>query len=315
MTISWEYFSALVSSTFRMCTPILLCGLASAVCAKAKIFNIAMEGCMLLSAFFGIVANYYSGGNVFLSVCAGVISSVLTSALLAVFIIKLKASPVIAGMAVNTTAGGITVFLMYIFFGTKGLFQDPSLKGLTKITPFFASTFPKMAQLFSGLTWIDYFSWIAAVCIYIFLYKTVAGFHLRAVGINLEAARSLGTDVEKYQFITLTLSGILCGLAGITLSMGSVTLFIQNISSGKGYIALTAAQLGGYHPLGVLAASLFFGVCQAIGNFLQNTSIKTQLSAMIPYIATLIAMILSYIVAKRQSEKKIQRSLQKEKIQ
>ena len=312
MNFSWTYISAIISSTFRMCSPILLCSLAAAVCSKAAVFNIAMEGCMMISAFFSIVVNYYSGGNVILSVMAGIASSMAVSAILAYFIIKLKASPVVVGMAINTMSSGLTTYLMYIFFNTKGLFQRPELVGLTKVTPFFAKWWPEAAQMFYGLTYVDYLSWVIAILVYIFMYKTVLGYRIRAIGINQEAARSLGTPVEKYQFITMTLTGIFCGLAGTLLSMGSVTLFIQNITSGKGYIAMTANNLGRSHPIGVALASLFFGICQSVGSFLQQTSLKGQITGAIPYVATILASIFSSIRYKQQKEKKIHEAMENE---
>lgn len=310
MNISWTYIAAIISSTFRMCSPILLCSLAAAVCSKASIFNIAMEGCMMISAFFSIVVNYYSGGNVLLSIMAGIVSSMMVSAILAYFVIRLKASPVVVGMAINTMSGGLTTYLMYVFFKTKGLFQDPALVGLTKFT-LFANTFPELSKMFYGLTYVDYLSWIIVMAVYIFMYKTVLGYRLRAIGINPEAAKSLGTAVEKYQFITMTMSGILCGLAGCLLSMGSVTLFIQNISSGKGYIAMTANNLGKSHPIGVALSSLFFGVCQSVGSFLQQTSLKGQITGAIPYVATILASIFSSIRYKQLKARKIREAIER----
>ncbi len=309
MNFSWTYISAIISSTFRMCSPILLCSLAAALCSKAGVFNIAMEGAMMLSAFFAIVVNFFTGGNVLLSILAGVSAAMLVSAVLAFFIIRLKASPVVVGMAINTMSTGLTTYLMYAFFNTKGLFQDSSLVGLHKITPFFASFWPSLAQMFDGLTALDYLAWVIAILMFIFLYKTVLGYRIRAIGINKEAARSLGTPVEKYQFWTMTLSGILCGLAGVLLSMGSVTLFIQNITSGKGYIAMTANNLGHSHPLGVAAASLFFGICQSIGSFLQQTSLKGQITGAIPYVATILASIITSVISQKRKEKKIKAAL------
>ena len=127
--------------------------------------------------------------------------------------------------------------------------------------------------------------------------------------MNAEAARSLGTPVEKYQFWTMTLSGILCGLAGVLLSMGSVTLFIQNITSGKGYIAMTANNLGASHPLGVAAASLFFGVCQSLGSFLQQFGLRGQITGAIPYAATILASIISSVRVRRLKEKKMKEAI------
>ena len=306
MNLSMEYFAAIVSSTLRQCAPLLYCSLAAAICTKAQVFNIAMEGLMMASAFFSIVANFYTH-SVWIALLAGVASSVVLALTLGFFIIRLKASPVIAGMALNTMMGGATTYLMYVFFGTKGVFTDPSLVGPPKVKLF--NGVPGLGGMLAGLTAVDYLSFVAAILVYIVLYRMTVGYRLRAIGISPEAARSLGTPVERYQYATLAVSGALCGLAGMLLSMGSVTLFIQNITSGRGYIAMAANNLGKSHPLGVLAASLFFGCCQALGNFLQNTSLKGQITASIPYAATVLALIL-FTVKKRASRKKrIRRAL------
>ncbi len=132
MEFNLEYLAVIANSTIRMTTPILLVTLAAAICSKVKIFNIAMEGTMLTGAFFSIVANYFTG-SVFVSVLAGVVSSMLISALVGFCVIKLKASAVVVGMAVNTMMGGVTTYLMYLIFKTKGVFSDPSLVSLPKI--------------------------------------------------------------------------------------------------------------------------------------------------------------------------------------
>ena len=207
-------------------------------------------------------------------------------------------------MATNTMIGGVTTYLLYIIFKTKGVFTDSSLVSLSKINLPIIKDIPVIGTIFSGLTIIDYLAFILAIGIYIFLYKTVLGYRLRAIGINKEAARSLGTPVEKYQFLTISLSGILCGLGGVLLSMGTVTLFMQNMTSGRGYIAMAANNLGKSHPIGVLLSSLFFGFSQAAGNVLQNTSLKTQITASIPYVATIIALILFSIQTKGNKKKK-----------
>lgn len=303
MEYNIEYFAVIANSMIRMTTPILLVTLAAALCSKVKIFNIAMEGTMLAAAFFSIVANYFTG-SVTLSVLAAVASSMLISALVGFCVIRLKASAVVVGMAVNTMMGGVTTYLLYLIFNTKGVFSHPSLVSLPKVSIPFIEDIPVLGTALSGLTILDYFAFVITIVIYIFLYKTVLGFRLRAVGINPEAAKSLGTPVERYQFLTITLSGILTGLGGCLLSMSTVTLFIQDITSGRGYIALAANNLGNSHPLGVLFSSFFFGVCQAFGNVLQNTSLKTQITAAIPYVATIIALILYSVHRKRKAKLK-----------
>ena len=311
MLFSVEYIATIINSTIRMMSPLLYASLAAAICSKADIFNLSMEGAMLTSAFFSIVVNYFTK-SVTLSILSGVISSVLVSASVGFFVLKLKASPVVVGLAINNTMAGVTTYLLYIIFKTKGVFTHPSLIGIPKIRLPFIEKIPVLSIIFSGLTILDYMAVIITVLIYIFLYKTVIGYRLRAIGINSEAARSLGTPVEKYQFLTISFSGILCGFAGCLLSMGSVKLFIENITAGRGYIAMAANNLGKSHPIGVLLASLFFGCCQALGNFLQNTSIKSQITSSIPYVATIIALILFTVQRRYAKHKRVSEVLKKD---
>ena len=302
MLFSIDYIATIINSTIRMMSPLLYASLAAAICAKADIFNLSMEGAMLVSAFFSIVVNYFTK-SVVLSILAGVMASVLVSDCVGFFVLKLKASPVVVGLSINNTVAGATTYLLYIIFNTRGVFTHPSLVGIPKIRLPFIEKTAVLSTIFSGLTLLDYMSFVIAILVYLFFYKTVIGYRIRAIGINSEAARSLGTPVEKYQFLTISFSGILCGFAGCLLSMGSVRLFIENITAGRGYIAMAANHLGKSHPIGVLFASLFFGCCQALGNFLQNTSLKTQITSSIPYVATILALIV-FTVQKRYAKQK-----------
>jgi Uncharacterized ABC-type transport system, permease component len=308
MQLDAQYFAMIGNSTLRMMMPLLYASLAAAICNKVKVFNISMEGTMMAAAFTSIVVNHYTH-SILASVLGAVISSVLLSAAIAWFIIKLKASPVVVGMAINTSMAGLTSYLLYMFFDTKGMYTSTELVSLTKLNLPVIRSIPILSTLLSNLTALDYFAIVASVLIYVFLYKTVLGYKVRAIGINSEAARSLGTPVERYQFAVFSLSGVLTGLAGCLLSMGSVTLFILNITSGRGYIAMAANNLGRSHPLGVLLSSFFFGIFQSLGYVLQSTSLKTQITSSIPYVATIIALVAFSIQKKYSREKKIRKAL------
>ena len=139
------------------------------------------------------------------------------------------------------------------------------------------------------LTFIDYLSYLLAVLMFVYLFKTVQGFHVQSVGKNKEAAGSLGVKTLRIQILAVLVSGALCGLGGSVLCMGQVTLFTENMSSGRGYIAMASSNMGQTHPLFIILSSLFFGFCQALGVSLQNV-IPSQLTLAIPYIATIIAL-------------------------
>ena len=135
----------------------------------------------------------------------------------------------------------------------------------------------------------------------LFLFRTRTGIHLRAVGENPDAARSVGINVHAMQYLALTLSGLFAGLGGVFLSMGYVTFFARDFTSGRGFIALAAVYLGNKTPLGALIAALAFGAADALSIQLGNLQYPTQLVQMIPYVATIVALVVYSIVQRRRT--------------
>lgn len=305
MNSDLAYISQVLNSTLRMTAPLLYAALAAALSNKVNIVNISMEGVMMAGAFFGIVVNYYTN-SIVLAILGSALSGFIISAIVAFFIVKLKANAVVVGLATNTMMSGLTIYLMYLIFDTRGVFTDPSLKSLPRVNLPIIKDLPFIGDVLRNLTIIDYLAVVMAILIYIFLYKTVLGYRVRAVGINEEAAKSLGTNTDKYKFWVVSLSGILSGLAGTLLSMGTVTLFIQDITSGKGYIALAANSIGQSHPLGVLISTTFFGFSQSLGSVLQRTALKSQITQSIPYVATIVALVVYSIQRKRAKKRQIE---------
>ena len=133
MTISIEYLASVFATVIRQTSPILLVALCAGVCSKVKVFNIALEGTLLISAFFAFLTQYFVR-NIWLSVLVAMAVAMLTTFIMSFFIVKLKGQPMIVGMAINTFALGFTTFLLSMVFNTKGTVTDPTLKGLPKIT-------------------------------------------------------------------------------------------------------------------------------------------------------------------------------------
>ena len=300
MNVSINYLASVFNSTIRYMTPILLVALCAGVCSKVKVFNIALEGTLLMSAFFAFLTQYFTR-NIYLAVLVAIVVGMVMTFIMSFCIVKLHGQSMVVGMALNTFALGCTTFLLSVIFHTKGVVSDPSLKGLPKVALPIIKDLPVVSTMFSSLTAVDYLAFVLAVLMYIIMYKTVIGFRLRAIGINDHAANSLGINVPKYQIIATTLSGGMIGLAGCLLSLGSVTLFIQNISSARGYVALAANNLCQGHPLGALLSSALFGFTTALSYVLQNTAAKQQLLNCIPYISTIAAMALFNVIARRRA--------------
>lgn len=283
------YIASVLNSTLRSTTPILLAALGSAICSRVGVFNIALEAQMLIASFIAIAVNYFTG-SVLLSVSAGILSGALVGLVVAVLQVKYKAADMVVGTSLNLLVQGGTTFLLYLVFGLRGSLVDNRLVSLAKINLPVIRDIPFLGRVLENLTIVDYLSYIIALALFIWLFKTVSGFHILSVGINKAAAESLGTKATRIQMEMVVLSGALCGLGGTVLSMGQVIMFTENMTSGRGFIAMAAASLGMSHPLLTILSSLFFGLCQGIGLALQNV-IKSQLTMTLPYIATVVALV------------------------
>lgn len=283
------YIAQIINSIFRSTTPILLVALGSAICGKVGIFNIALEGQMLIGCFVSIAVNYYTS-NVLLAVIAGILSGGLIALIVAVLQVKYEGPDMVIGTSVNLFVTAITSYLLYMIFGVRGKLADKRIVPLSKLNiSALENTF--IGKVFADLTIIDYACYLIAILIFIYLYKTVQGHRVLSIGINKKAAESLGAKGTMIQMLAVTASGLLCGLGGVALSMGQVTLFTENMSAGRGFIAMAAASMGINHPIITIFSSLFFGICQALGTALQG-SIKSQITMAIPYIGTVIALVI-----------------------
>ena len=295
----------LLQYTLIFASVLILVALGGCFAEHSGVINLGLEGIMIMGALGGALAMRYISPNVpaivmILGVLAiSALVGMIYSCLLAVACINFKADQTLVGTALNLLVGAITTFLLYLLFGLRGKLVDNRLMSLTKINLPLIRDIPFIGRVLENLTIIDYLSYIIAVILFVYLYKTVAGFRTLSVGINKAAAESLGTKATRIQMEMVILSGALCGLGGVVLSMGQVTMFTENMTSGRGFIAMAAASLGMSHPLLVIAASLFFGLCQGIGLAIQNV-VKSQLTNTLPYIATIVALV---IFSKRSGTK------------
>ena len=302
--MTWDamYFATLFNSSVRGMTPILFVALGSAFCVRVRIFNIGLEGMMLTGAFVAIVANYFTG-SVILSLLAAMTASTLVALVAGIFMVKFKGAMLVVGIAINILMGAITTFLMQVIFNVRGAFVHPDLVSIPRIDVSFLDNAPVLQRMFIALTWLDLFAFVLAVALFIVLFKTVIGFRIRSVGINKDAAESLGIKADSLQIRTVAFSGLLSGIGGCLLVMGGVTMFMQNITAGRGFIALAAGNMGAAHPLGVIASSAFFGFAQSLANMLQGTAISNELTLAVPFAATVITLTLyNYINIKRGRE-------------
>jgi simple sugar transport system permease protein len=281
---------SLLSATLWKVAPLLLAALAGALCARVGIFNVALEGMMLIGAFTAILGNDLFG-NVALAVLFACFCVGLVSLLFAYLTIGLRANAIVVGMAINFLATGLTAFLLYAIFGVKGQYRDSTMSGLPQWHIPVIQDIPVVGELLSGHTPLVYLAFLLVAVLQFVLFRTVIGFRLLAVGENPAAAKSLGLKIRGYQYGAVVFGGVLCGLAGAQLSLGQVTLFTENMTAGRGFIALVATMLGQSNPLGVMASSLLFGFLDTVSTRLQGSSIPTHFTMMFPYVMTIVVML------------------------
>lgn len=300
------YIAAVINTTFRYTTPVLFAALGSLFCTKAAVFNVALEGQLLAASFFAIVANYYTN-NVFISLLAGVGAGAFIAWVVAVFQIKWKVRDMVVGTAMNLLVQSTTAFLMQIIFGSRGTVQGFGMVPLPKVNLSFLRFSPFLYRMFEDLSIIDYLGYVAAVLIFIYLYKTVSGFHHLSVGISTTAAESLGINSQRIQIRAVVISGILCGFGGVVHAMGNVTVFAENMTSGRGFIAMGAASMAQAHSLVAIASSLFFGTMLSLSKTLQGY-INSYFTEAIPYLSTVLAITIygvAVTVRKKRANKGI----------
>jgi simple sugar transport system permease protein len=280
---------ALFASTIRLFTPILLAALGGMFTSRVGIFNVALEGLMLIGSFFALAGLYWTG-SAYIGLLLAVMSTVVVALIFGFFVIQVKGDAVIIGLAVNIFALAFTTYLMRIIFGVTGGYYDPNLQGLPNLNVPLISSLPIIGPIFSGQSIIVYLGFIIVPLASIFLFRHPTGLHIRAVGENPQAAASLGIHVQRVQYMSMILCGALCGLGGAQLSISLVTQFVEGMTAGRGFIALVAVMFGQEHPIKILGASLLFGIAYAASLRLQGIGVPTQFVAMLPYVATLVVL-------------------------
>lgn len=280
--------ATLLYATLRVTTPVLLAAMGGVLCEVSGFPNIALEGLMLVAAFFAVVVSAATGSAA-LGLLAAVAAAVALAAVLAFVVLDLRADPIIAGFATIIAAGGLTVFLMSTWFGDKGSYSPATVVPLPRLDLPGLERVPLLGPALDGQNVLVYVALLLVPAVHLLLFRTPFGLRLRAAGESPEAATSVGLDVRRLRYAAVLLSGVCCGLAGANLSLGYLNMFVRGMTAGRGFIALAAVLLGGTTPYGTLLASLGFGFAEALAVRLQTLQLPAQLVLMLPYLATAAA--------------------------
>jgi simple sugar transport system permease protein len=271
-------------------TPLLFAAAGGLFTEVSGMLNIAMEGLLLTGAFAAVAAAHYSG-NLMAGVLAAILASLALSSVLAWVTLKLKSNVFITGLAANLFAAGITVVLSQRLFLTRGVVAPGNIPRLSRCYIPLLGDIPVVGDILSGHSYFVYLSWVLLFFTWLVMYQTPFGFRLRACDKHSLALTALGLKPGVYRFIAFLVSGFTCGIGGAFLSL-NLGVFVPNMSSGKGWIALVVIFLGGRKPLGLLFAAFLFGLAEAFSNYAQGLlNIPVDFILALPYIFTLLAML------------------------
>lgn len=296
-----DLIANVVASTLRLATPLILAGMAGLLSYRVGLINIALEGLMLVGAFCAVVIGFQAG-----SAWVGVLSAVaICAALGALFTLlttDLRANLIITGLAFNFLALGATAYLLQSLYGTSGTFAPSGFTALQRWQVPLLAEIPYVGRVFFQHSPLVYLSWVAIPLTAIFLYRTYLGVHLRAVGENTEAAVTAGISARRVRYLALILGGALCGLAGAHLAVSDLALFRENMTGGRGFIALAAVYFAAGRPVMTAFACVLFGFFEAAQFRLQTVSnTPPQFFQMLPYLMVVVMLV---IVSIRQEMKK-----------
>lgn len=291
-------------SVLRVSTPLLFAVMAALLSSITGTINIAIEGMMLMSAFWGTIIGAFTR-NPWIGLMVGIFSSTILALILAFVHLKLNANLVIAGVAINLLSSGFTVFMLFLLTGEKGTSASLGSQPIPRLDVPLLRDIPFVGKMLNNHNALTYLAIISIFVVDYFIRKTPLGVRMRAVGENPNAAVSVGISVSKMRYLSLILSGIFAGFAGAFLSMGYVSWFARDMTSGRGFIALAAQALGGKSAIFGAFGALLFGIAEAFGFTLQSLRIPSEITNMIPFILTLIVLVI-YARLRIKSHSRIQ---------
>jgi ABC-type uncharacterized transport system permease subunit len=282
-------WSALFAAMLRYATPLTFAAIGGLFSERSGVVNIGLEGMMLIGAFFGLVGADKLN-SWWLGLGVAVLAGALTALIHAVMSIHLRADQIVSGTAINFLALGVTGYFFIDIYGSEGTpgegiprIPDVNLPGVRDI-PFIGDVIGQM----NLMIWL---SFALLIVTYVVVFKTPIGLRLRAVGEHPRAADTVGINVYATRYAAVIVSGMLAAAGGAYLSIGFLGSFNENMTAGRGFIALAALIFGNWRPFGAFGAALLFGFSSALAQRLPEYSPSgAVLFQALPYVLTLIAV-------------------------
>ncbi|HEU5244510.1 MAG TPA: ABC transporter permease [Gaiellaceae bacterium] len=291
--ITW---STILGAMLIYATPLTYAALGGMFSERSGVVNIGLEGMMLMGAFFGAYGADRTGSWA-LGILIGILSGCALGLVHAFFAIHLRADQIVGGTAINFLALGITGYLYNDIYGNNG--TPTNLAAIPNVHLGFLSSIPPhglgnfLENVFGDLNLMIWLSFAVLILSWLFLFRTAIGLRIRSVGEHPRAADTVGISVYGIRYASVVTSGGLAAMGGVFLSIGFVNSFTENMTAGRGFIALAALIFGKWRPFGAFGACLLFGFASALAPQFQNVQSWQQYQVLfeaLPYVLTLIAV-------------------------
>jgi general nucleoside transport system permease protein len=277
----------LLASTIRNATPLIFAALGGMFSERSGVVNIGLEGLMLISAFAGVVGASLSG-SALVGLGFGLGAGLVLALIHALMCITFEADQIISGTAINLLALGGTGYLMVLIFGSGG--TSPRVNGFKEVAIPGLSDIPLIGPALFNQSLLVYLMYVLIPITYVGVFRTPFGLRLRATGEVPEAVDTAGVSVARMRYYGVALSGLLAACGGVYLSMGILSAFTENMTGGRGFIALAALIFGRWNPIGAAAAALLFGFGLAVTFQVPQEAIPVEFIQMLPYVLTIVAL-------------------------
>jgi simple sugar transport system permease protein len=281
----------LFSRAVMMSTPLLLGSLSEVFSERTGVMVTAIEGIFLMGAWAGFTAAYITG-SLGMGLLYAALAGLLVAMLYAYIVVTLKQHQIVTGTAINILILGLCSFLQRVVFGVP--LSPLTVEPLQKIAIPLLSKIPFVGPIFFNQNILTYSIYLLVPLGYFILYKTSLGLVIRSTGENPEAVDVSGISVSKVRFVTVSISGIICGIAGAFYSIGYLGMFTTNMIGGRGWIAFAICFLGNWNPIGAFVGTLVFGLAEAFAILMQanaSTILPNELFISLPYILTIVLTI------------------------
>ena len=281
-------------------TPTLLCVLGGIFAYKANVLNISLEGMMMAGAFVSVLVAHSNENKLLLAYIAAFAICIFLGLVFSVLGVNLKGNVIIIGLAINMLVPAVAGFVMKLmslasiqvkWFSTSSIMiQIPVVKDI-----------PILGPILSGHPPITYISYLLIIVMYLLMYKTKFGVHVRVVGENEDAAINLGLNTKKYKTLAVLIGAGCCGLAGTDLALERLSLYTNNMTAGRGFIAIAAIYCGRGDPLKCTLYALLFSLTNAVAEYYSLLVSASLLLKVVPYVVMVIVLSIASALNRRNS--------------